>query len=57
MERKHIYMLETQYTGHSFNTVTLVVLFLESKIINSITTVPEATINNDAFEFVVSTQL
>jgi len=48
-------MLEIQYTGYSFDIVTLVVSFSESKISCSIRTVPEATINSSAFEFVVST--
>jgi len=49
-------MPETQYTGHSFNTATLVVSFSGSKISCLIRIVPEATINNGTFEFAVSTQ-
>jgi len=48
-------MLETQYTGHSFDTATFMVSFLELKISCSIRTVLEVTVNNNAFEFVVST--
>jgi len=57
VERKYICMLETQYTGHSFNIATWVVSFSGLKISCSIRTVLEATINNSAFEFAVSTQL
>ena len=57
VERKYICILDTQYTGYSFNTVTLVVPFSGSKISYSIRTVSKATINSSAFEFVVSTQL
>jgi len=49
-------MPETQYTGHSFDIATLVVLFSGSKISYSIRIVLEATINSDTFEFTVSTQ-
>ena len=55
VERWCIGILGTQYTGHSFDTVTLVISFSESKISCSIRIVPEETININAFEFVVST--
>jgi len=42
-------MLKTQYTSHSFDTATLVVLFSGSKILYSIRTVSEATISNNDF--------
>jgi len=55
IERRHIYMPETQYTSHSSNTATLVVPFSGSKILCLIRTVPELTIKSSAFEFAVST--
>ena len=55
VERRHICIPRTQYTGHSFNTATLVVSLSEPKVSYLIRIVPEATINSDAFEFVVST--
>ena len=39
VERRHICMPEIQYTGHSFDTVTLVVSFSGLKILRSIRTV------------------
>ena len=57
VERRHIYMPEIQYTGHIFDIITLVVPFLELKILYSIRMVLEATINNSTFKFVISTQL
>ena len=39
-------MLKIQYTGYSFNIVTLVVLISRSKILCSIRIVLETTINN-----------
>ena len=50
-------MLETQYTGHIFDIAIFMVSSLELKISCSIRTVLEVTVNNDAFEFVVSTHL
>jgi len=50
-------MLETQYTGHIFDTATFMVSSLGLKISCSIRAVLEVTVNNDAFEFVVSTHL
>ena len=57
IERRYILMLEIQYTSYNFNIVTLIVPFLELKILCSIRIVPKATINSNAFEFAVSTQL
>ena len=48
-------MLKTQYTSYSFNIATLVVSFSELKISYSIKTVSEATTNNSALKFIVST--
>ena len=56
VKRKHICILEIQYTGYKFDTATLVVFFLGLKISCSIKIVPEVTINNSGFEFAVSTQ-
>ena len=39
-------MLETQYTGHSFDIVTLIVPTSRSKILCSIRIVLETTVNN-----------
>jgi len=55
VERRYIGILGTQYTGHSFDTATLVISFSGSKISCLIRIVPEETINSSAFEFVVST--
>ena len=55
IERRHICMLKTQYTSYSFNIATLVVSFSELKISYSIKTVSEATTNNSALKFIVST--
>ena len=50
-------MLGIQYTGYSLNIATLVISFLELKILCSVRAVLEAIINNDVFDFAVSTQL
>ena len=50
-------MLGIQYTGYSLDIATLVIPFLGLKISCSVRTVLEATINNDVFDFAVSTQL
>jgi len=54
VKRRHVCMLVTQYTGHSFN---IAIFLLGLKISCSIRTVLEATVNNSAFEFAVLTQL
>jgi len=41
VERRYIYILETQYTGYNFDKVTLVVSFLKSKILCLIKTMPK----------------
>jgi len=46
-------LTETQYTSYSFDTTTLVVLFLRSEILYSIRIVLKATINSITFEFAV----
>ena len=50
-------MSETQYTSYSFDTATLVNSFSGLKILCSIRTVPEVTINSNAFEFIILTWL
>jgi len=49
VERRYICILETQYTGYSFDITTLAVPFSGSNILYSIKTVPEATIYSGAF--------
>jgi len=55
VERRHIVIPGTQYTGHSLEIAVLVVLSLGSMISCSIRTVPIATIKRDALELAVST--
>jgi len=55
VERKHMVMPGTQYTGHSLEITVLVVLLLGSMISCSIRTVPTATIKRGALELAVST--
>jgi len=55
VEKRHIVIPGTQYTGHSLEIVVLVVLSLGSMISCSIRTVPTATIKRDALELAVST--
>jgi len=54
VERRHMVILETQYTGYSLEIAVLVVLFLGSMISCSIKTVPIATIKRDTLELAVS---
>jgi len=56
VERRHMVMPGTQYTGHSLEIAVLVVLFLGSMISCSIRTVSIATIKRDALELAVSMQ-
>ena len=55
VERRYIYILETQYTSHSFDIANLVVSFSELKISFLIRIVLEAFINSSTFEFIVLT--
>jgi len=48
MERRHMVIPETQYTGHSLEIAVLVVLSLGSMISCYIRTVPTATIKRGA---------
>ena len=55
VKKNHICILGIQYTSYSFDITTLIVPFSKSKILCSIKTVLEVTINSSAFEFAVST--
>jgi len=56
MEKRHMVIPETQYTGHSLEIAVLVVLSLGSMISCYIRTVPTATIKRGALELAVSMQ-
>jgi len=56
VERRHMVIPGTQYTGYSLEIAILVVLFLGSMISCSIRTVPTATIKRGALELAVSMQ-
>ena len=54
VERRHMVIPGTQYTGHSLEIAVLVILFLGSIISCSIRIVPTATIKRGALELAVS---
>jgi len=56
VERRHMVIPGTQYTGHSLEIAILVVLFLGSMILCSIRTVLTAIIKRGALELAVSTR-
>jgi len=55
VERRHMVIPGTQYTGHSLEIAVLVVLSLKSMISYYIRIVSTATIKRDALELAVST--